>query len=314
VLTDSPCELADLGKESCKVENSVLAQSSKAQWSIGRRLVENLHPAHFTSDLENAVRPVGTLYIYCAPCACLITTAIEIGKAGRNKFFAFCVRPDDRLSASCCSNLDRSLGLTSLLEAIRDYESENKFDLCALEWMDKYWLERRLFEIDEIDPLQPSTNIARSAGAILASHEARRSCAGFIFLGELDHCLPIMHCAPFPAGPRIPRETEAFQMKRTGWPGTWTRHFLGTYTAKPLPASAPASRTSTAEDRPSSMPSTSTPLHSTNAPTRHISPPPSPASKRYRSSASSSVDGGRGGRNNRYQDLGKPVKHRWNRA
>lgn len=239
--------------------------------------------------MDSVVLPLGTIYIYCAPCACLITTAIKLRNAGRNKFFEFCVRPDDRLSASCCSNLDRSIGLTSLLEAIRGYELKHESDLGCLECMDKCWLERRLFEIDEMDPRQPSANIAESAGAIIASHESQEPRAGVIFLGELHYCLPIMHCAPFPAQPRIPRETEAFQMRKTSWGGTWSRHFLGTYTAKPHPASAPALKKSTAEDRPTSMPLASTPLHSANAPTRHISPPPSPASKRYRSQRASQL-------------------------
>jgi hypothetical protein len=312
-LSGSPCSQAHLGKECTNRANNVLAPNSHSSWTIGRRVTDLLDPDKFTgadldsmtnrgqydelSDLQEIALPLAIIYIYCAPCACLIATAFKICRtAGKraSTLFSLLVRPDDSLSSSCCSNTDRSIGLASLVEAIKNYEISGDNSLSYLELVDKSWIERRLFEIDEVGQLQPSTNILGMAQGIFKSHESPRECAGIIILGELDFCLPIMHCPPFPRKSRIPRETEVFRMSK-GLGSSWTRKYLGTYTPKPLPHNTSSSRGSVAGVRPrdlstqASIPLPSMPLSSVNLPTRQVSPPPSPASKRQKTSASLSV-------------------------
>jgi hypothetical protein len=166
--------------------------------------------------------------------------------------------------------------------------------LSALNRVDKLWIEQRLFELEEKGYFQSSSNIVNQATGIFESHRSPMGTAGIIILGELDYCLPIMHCAPFPLKPRMPRETEIFQMDGIhGESESWERTFLGTYTPKPLPAGSTGSRrgvpgaSTQSPITQISMPVTSV-SSSLALPLGHdISPPPSPASKRHRSSASS---------------------------
>src|SRR5215471_15412595 len=77
------------------------------------------------SDLRETFLPVASIYIDCAPCACLIVTAFQICKTTGKRvatFFNFSIRPDDHLSLSCCFNTDRCFGLASLVDIIKTYE------------------------------------------------------------------------------------------------------------------------------------------------------------------------------------------------
>jgi hypothetical protein len=158
LLSSSPCELASLGRKCLDYANIITSESSMSLFSIGKRIIDTLKPERFTSvdlaslvkswdpsqssqgaqwvaamnshlnqvtDLRRTVLPVATIYIYCAPYACLISTAINIctkvGPRGET-FFSILVRADDRLMSSCCSKADRSVGLVSLLTEIKAYE------------------------------------------------------------------------------------------------------------------------------------------------------------------------------------------------
>lgn len=106
--------------------------------------------------------------------------------------------------------------------------------------IDRIWVEQRLYEIEEETDLpQHISRLAEMGGKVLSSHDSDESTAGIIILGELTYCLPIMRSRPFPSKPRIPKETEMFQLKRP-WDATiakyeWQRKFLGTYTPRPSP-------------------------------------------------------------------------------
>lgn len=263
--TQLPCQLSELGKDCAKRDNSILSPQIPKVWSIGKRIADTLNPELFTSlDLDDLMRksdfeltdqqrlalPVAKIYLYCAPCACLLATAFNICREAGHRattYFQFLVRPDDRLVSSCCSQKDRSLGLTSLMERVREIESSPSMEN-HLSFIDRIWVEQRLYEIDEETNLpQPISNVAGMGGKILSSHHSEENTAGIVILGELRYCLPIMRSPPFPSKARIPKEAEIFQMKMVMANGhiladgryNWTRTFLGTYTPKTIRVTPP---------------------------------------------------------------------------
>jgi hypothetical protein len=300
----TPCQLANLGAQ-CAKNDGIIAGNPG---SIGRRIAATLPPGNFTevdlnmlaqkSEDDNAIQktclPVANIYVYCPPCACLISTALSICTytgSHAETFFEFYVRPDDRLISSCCPNEDRSLGLTSLVRTIKDRE--------ATEWnatylsspfrrLDRQWMEQRLFEIEETEHVQSFESSCTLAGKLFNSHRSERTTAGIVILGELEYCLPIMQSAPFVPKPRIPRETEIFQMHNlyedSEGKRVWNRTYLGTYTPKPIRGMS----TSTTL-RSSSSSTTITSAQSTLPAPRQTSPPPSPATKRQKTSPTPSV-------------------------
>lgn len=325
--SQSPCQLRELGKDCAEMDNSFFMLQRIGCWSIGKLIADTLNPSEFTSvdlneltgksyydlsDLQKLALPVATVYLYCAPCACLLATAFDICREAGSRaktFFKFLVRPDDRLVSSCCFQEDRSLGLASLIENIREIESTPSL-ANHLDCTDRIWVEQRLYEIEEETDLpQPSSKIAEMGGKVLSSHDSVEDTAGIVILGELGYSLPIMRSPPFASKPRIPKETEIFQMKYKWVDGkyNWTRKFLGTY----LPKAAPIASSGTpksSENLPSarlfSTPVTSSPFLSTSlTPTtvgsaydtfasslpRQTSPPPNPAFKRQKSSPARSV-------------------------
>ena len=162
----TPCQLANLGAQCAKNENGIIAGNPG---SIGKRIAATLTPSSFTdvdlnilaqkSEDDNAIQrtclPVANIYVYCPPCACLISTAPSICTytgSHTETFFEFYVRPDDRLISSCCPSEDRSLGLTSLVQTIKDKEITEwnpTYLSSPFRRLDRQWMEQRLFEIEE---------------------------------------------------------------------------------------------------------------------------------------------------------------------
>jgi hypothetical protein len=299
----SPCELADLGTRCSKKNDNIVAGHAGQPGSIGQRIAATLDPGLFThvdldaliqnydegNELQQICLPVANIYIYCSPCACLVSAALSIfsGIGGyATTFFRFSVRPDDRLVSSCCPNEDRSLGLASLVQMIKDKEASDGYLITPFYLLDRQWIEQRLFEIEETEGVQSFENSVTLAKQLLASHRSERKTAGIVVLGELEHCLPIMQSAPFIQKPRIPRETEIFQMRKA-YTNVWNRTYLGTYTPKPI------QRTSTSTTIRTSTSSTTIPsTRSTHPNPRQTSPPPSPVTKRQKTSPSPSATTG----------------------
>lgn len=325
--SQSPCQLRELGIDCVNTNNSILSPQIPEIWNIGKRIADTMNPHEFTyvdltelmgksdndlTDLQKLVLPVATIYLYCAPCACLLASAFEIcRKAGSRAttYFKFLVRPDDRLVSSCCSLKDRSLGLVSLIQRVREIESSSWVN--DLRLIDRIWVEQRLYEIEEETDLpQPLSRIAEMAGKVFTSHHSEEKTAGIIVLGELQFCLPILRSPPFESKPRMPKETEIFQIKGAWVSGRYElkSHFLGTYTPKAVPirstGTSPSSETlplaPTFSAPNTSMPflssSSTPPVFSTvqntsaSSSSREISPPPSPTSKRRKTSPARSVD------------------------
>lgn len=197
-----------------------------------------------SSVLKELSLPVASLYIYCAPCACLLTTALSIctdAGARAKMFFELLVRPDDRLVSSCCYQEDRSFGLASLMTKVREIESLPSV-VNDLDHLDRTWIEQRLFALEETELPQHSDNIDEMGVQVLSSHHSDSKTAGIVILGEVGYSLPIMDAAPFTTIGRTPKETEMWQMKRLQVDDRqkWTRKYLGTFTPKPTPIISPA--------------------------------------------------------------------------
>lgn len=253
-----PCDITKLGKECTKLTNEVIAEKEFSNWTVLDRISASINPKFFTAidldalptsnnfeltDLYETLLPLASIYLYCAPCACLLATAFSMWRtAGRwvQSYFKFVIRPDHRLRSSCCLEVDGTIGYVSLLEEIRRLENTNQNPQNRLLMaLDRLWIEQRLFETEEEGSTHFHKNTLELARELFVSHESNyqdRSpyrCAGLIILGELDHTLSIMQSPPFPSRPRIPRETEIFHMAKLFRSATlFDRKYLGTYTPK----------------------------------------------------------------------------------
>jgi hypothetical protein len=328
----SPCQLNELAKDCTEVDNCVFRPQIPSYGSVGKRITDTLDPSRFTgadldalsgmhdyekSGTQDLILPVATLFIYCAPCACLLATAFSICKTAGDRavaYFKFRIRPDDRLVSSCCFRNDRTIGLTSMIERFKEIDSSPTMAITDdLTLIDRLWVEQRLYDIEEETDLpQPISKLAEMGGKILSSHDSDEKTAGIVILGELAYCLPIMRSRRFPSTARMPKETEIFQMKKKLVNGKyfWQRKFLGTYIPKPSPITfASTSNSSGTVPRASllhdpvtqerGLSTSSTPAQfdasqdtSTRTfpvPPRQRTPPPSPDSKRQKTSPAPSV-------------------------
>ena len=130
--------------------------------------------------------PLLNLFIYCAPCVCLIHTALSISKRLSSPLLKIHVRPDDRLVSSCCVRADRTLGLSSTLERVREWESEACEDASnhLASFLDIVWLDRRL---DHLHHEQP---YAYEEGK--TTNEKKR----VLVIGEADYLASLVQKAP----------------------------------------------------------------------------------------------------------------------
>jgi len=140
--------------------------------------------------------PIINLYVYCSPCVCLIHTAMSIRTRLQSPFVKVQLRPDNRLVSSCCSTVDRSLGMRSLDAWIRDWEARAMHygsEILA-GYLDTVWLDQRLEHLDNEQPYK----FQESSGP--RYH--------YLVLGEADYISHMLQKAPG----RIPRATEIWSL------------------------------------------------------------------------------------------------------
>jgi hypothetical protein len=327
---DSTCNqntLGNLALISTHQRGICIFASHGYRWSLGRRITRQIDLSDFTYDMDavrenrlcyrkaqrNGESPhfddlarLAKVYIYCAPCACLVHAAMDIGKDfhGTPELEIF-VRVDERLVASCCSTASRINGLSSICREIRDQES--KWPAIHPE-LDRDWIEQRVFSSEEEKYRPVTESQVEQLHRILDRHKSDSECAAIIILGETDYCSQMMRYPFFPQSSRAPRETEIYMMK-CGYARAWSRNYVGTYV--PNPSAVPNTQSTrinssltTAINLPgtdSSRSLTNSSLQSTSAaqnltditqtsvspPPRQSTPPPSPDVKRQRTSVSS---------------------------
>jgi hypothetical protein len=159
-----------------------------------------------------ALLPLCTVYIYCAPCACLIHTALRVGGRIGSRLVEIVVRPDDRLISSCCTSSGRTIGLRSVLDHVRQWEAHWAGESEIAGFLDRTWVERRL---DHFEYEEPYTYREPKADAII--------------LGEVDYLAPLLQRAPG----RIPKAMQiwAFSESRTH-PVAYTRSLSSSFIEK----------------------------------------------------------------------------------
>jgi hypothetical protein len=166
-------------------------------------------------DCLKALLPLVTVYIYCSPCTRLIHTALRVCDKITSSLVKVAIRPDDRLLSSCCTASDRTLGLKSILEHVREWEvNSTAFETSIIaKSLDRIWLEQRFNHIEYEQPYEYK--------------ESQESHA--IILGEVDCLAQLLQKAPG----RIPKETEiwAFQTSNS-YPRSFTRQLFCSFTEK----------------------------------------------------------------------------------
>jgi len=141
--------------------------------------------------------PLISLYVYCPPCVCLIHTAISVCRRLQSPYVTVQLRPDSRLVASCCLTVDRSSGMRSLSEWVRDSEANATGHMSSIlaTYLDTVWLDQRLECLDYELPYD--------------FQESSDSGLRFLILGEADYISHMVQRAPG----RIPKVTDIWHFK-----------------------------------------------------------------------------------------------------
>ena len=248
--TQSPCDVSQLGSQSSAYSSwgfgrdrniaSLYESGGNTLWQIIKRLVdvkskvrsvledeENLLAnvlgkddnslTNMQRDCLEAILPLVTVYIYCSPCASLIHTALRVCDRMTSSLVEIAIRPDDRLSSSCCTASDRTLGLKSILDYVRQWEATAATGTSEIaRFLDRAWLERRLDHFEYEQPYGYKENNKSHA----------------IILGEVDYLVQLLQKAPG----RIPKATEIWNFQTLYHsPGSFTRQLSGSFTERSWP-------------------------------------------------------------------------------
>ena len=255
--SETRCDQRTLGFMSLREEGQSFlpgkGTSLGSQGKLGHRITKSMNAKFSDEDLEmlrqtnyehsdfqNAAL-LGNVYVYCAPCACAVRTALIICADGSSEYLPYVVRVDDRISASCCPESTKLDRLISLLTTIKEIEAgvalkTTVFNTRWIGCIDRVWIEQRMYRLEEELYAEGVPRFPRSPTArgeeLLAEFRGEGKNIGVVFLGELDHCFWMLQTRPFPWKARIPKETEIYKLNMTRDPSTWDRIYLGTYTPR----------------------------------------------------------------------------------
>ena len=184
----------------------------------------------------------GRVYIYSAPCLCQVWTAFRIcnGANGPEEaLLQFCVRIDDRLTATCCRASSGIAGLAAVVDQIRSIEMEGNhlspsYLRNNIKYIDRDWIDQRLYE-QEDELFQVSAFDEERSLSFIFNRLRPMNVAAVIVLGERDHLVPMLQYSPFQKSERTLRENQFFTVKRGGDATigrSWSLKYLGNFTAK----------------------------------------------------------------------------------
>ncbi|KAF2454419.1 prion-inhibition and propagation-domain-containing protein [Lineolata rhizophorae] len=207
--------LHDRIKSAINIPSRLSEMDYKQQEAIQRIMAESDGQSTTQQEMLDLLVPIANAYVHCAPCICLLHTALRLSASASSTLLRFFVRPDDRLTASCCHNAGRAESLTSLLNEIDDYESDifqYPTTHRGIRYLDRSWIERRLrqmeFEEDYDEYREDFKPIV-------------------VVLGEVEHTLPLLQNAHTPA---IPKEGEIWKLSKNA--EGYVRKFLFSYSRK----------------------------------------------------------------------------------
>jgi len=210
---------------------------------------------------EDEIDTLANIRIYVAPCKRQISAALSICAAvSLNKHLSFYIRIDDRLSASCCSTSAISERLESLLSELKEGKYSRIFLEKAIEYIDRLWLEQRLYEIDgeaDRDPITLETQFSDHLRCVYDCSDLTKPLAAILLIGESDLINKVMNTRPFHASPRVPQPNQFFRIDRRYLSQIreyrYDRKFLGSIdvSSKHKKAQAPAAPISPPAPQPS---------------------------------------------------------------
>ena len=235
--------------------------SSRLGSDPGHWIAKDIEPSEFTGmDLEQAAKEIQVLrahaiehneeaslynpfmvnlYIYCAPCACQVATALQISQSMNNfPHLNVCIRVDHNQVSSCSISASRIEGIVSLIGYVKSREryitAPDTVPGTYLKAIDRQWLEKNVYEYEEEVQMRTSSPANRLA-RIVRSHRDEELCAAIIILGEADYNIPLLSAPPLPPfrPGATPQETQLYGACNSLdkiW--LWRRYFLGTYTKK----------------------------------------------------------------------------------
>jgi hypothetical protein len=242
-----------------------------------RGLGKMINEARFPRSSQNfdiSGRP--RAYIYCPPCSCHIHTAHFVCRELQelHSFWSICLRPDDRLTASCCYKENRLSWLEALVETSKAIEAKTYLTKLGegLFWsprhiahLDRTWIEQRIFEVEQ-DQGVPLSVKAQDLRGICEAHRHEYGCPVIVILGELSHSGHLMQSAPFWYNTKPQKETQTYKFEKKSDAGPWNAKFVGTYTPKNFTASAASLTRPLPSNLPSLVPSV--PINAPKGPKR----------------------------------------------
>ena len=186
-------------------------------WDLGERLNAQIDLSHYTKDRVgdlpksyhyDPIKGLAEVRIYVAPCKRQISIADFICRGASSLHcLDYYVRVDDRLPASCCSASSGYERLSSLLSLMKDLR-------CSTGWLDRLWLEQRLYDIDgDIDsnPVTLETLFKDGLRNVYGCDDVTNPLAAIMLVGESDLVNNVMNAPPFSPNPRMAQPNQFFR-------------------------------------------------------------------------------------------------------
>jgi hypothetical protein len=249
-ILNAACRYDHLG-EMIFMQNCSYLPSSGV-WGLKERIGEKINVNSFISleldslishgayDVDEKIKedyiesqlPVAQLFFYCAPCICSIQATLKMSAELSTRLLRCVVRVDDEILSRCGHEKGKSVAFKSIMEFMDPFESgiagpeliEGK-NTSYMKYLDKPWIEQRLFDLDDNQyGYRPLPSIQSTIARIFAQHKGDSRTAGIVILGEFEQCTSIMQTPPFPADPRPLLERGVYQLKGKN---PWERKFFG---------------------------------------------------------------------------------------
>ena len=187
---------------------------------------------------QQSARKLITVYIYCAPCPCLIDTALQISLSHTHSdHLDFEIRIDPRLRVDCCPSLLSGVERLKSLQAASD-----KFSRANLtgypKSVDFYWIDQIVFAAEDEHTKILNLADSRTSYRQLLNHydeatvQKSKNTTVTLVLGDTDYLVPFMDSFDCIRTPRVPTVGQIWQVYYTstslGW--RWIRRPWQRYT------------------------------------------------------------------------------------